>query len=83
MHNPLCAGFALFLAGKTAVSRSQFADKVLSGAMNFENRTTLKAFRLAPGRRLEWFAVSAEPRLDNPVSADTSIDAARNRLYFR
>src|SRR5208283_6147000 len=82
MHNPLCAGFAILLGRKTAVGRPQFADKVLSGAMNPENGAALEALGLPRGRCLERFLVSAEPRLDNPVSAHTSIHAASNCLDF-
>jgi hypothetical protein len=56
---------------------------MLSSAVNGENHAPFEAFGLEPRRRLEWFAVRAEPSLDDAVATQTLVNPAGNRLDLR
>jgi hypothetical protein len=80
MHNPLGGWRGVPLVQTTARGRAsaQFADNVLSGAMNGEQNEALQPLGLLRGRRLEGLPVRTEPDLDNVVAAHMRIDAASN-----
>ena len=87
MDDPLCADSSLFRArpvhNRAARSRSQFADNVLAGAMDFENPASCQGLRLASSSRLEWFAMPAEPDIHNPIAAHTRIRTPGDRFHLR
>ena len=83
MDDPLRIRFSLVRdALAMALSWTQFADNVLSRAMNGQDCPALEPPRLACGRRLEWLGILAESGLDDSVSADTRIDSPRDSLHL-
>ena len=76
MHDPLSGR----LSFHGAIGRPEFADNMLSGAMDSEDCAPCKAFGLASWRAFEGLAMAAEDGLDNAVAAHPLMNSAGNGL---
>jgi hypothetical protein len=79
MEDPL-SGRSDFAQIQRTFGSTQFADDVLSRAMDGEDRASFQAFGLACWQSFEGIAVTAEDNLDDAVAADAIMDSAGDGL---
>jgi hypothetical protein len=81
MDDPLSGWIGLARIPQT-IGCAQFADDVLSGAVNVQDCAAFQAFGLARWWGFKGFAMAAKDGFNDAVAADAGVHSASNGLYL-
>ena len=83
VNDPLGGRLCRWAFTELGARRTQFADDVLSGAVDGQDDPALQPARLSPGRGFEGLTMGGEPDIYDPITVDPGVDTAGNCLHFR